>query len=419
MKMNEDKVMTKERRLSFEVVKTDEEEPKKDHEEIQLLQLLNSGTRDGVALKKKIKKIEFERVLCDRRREMLQGDLTLLKTEMQTIAAKWDNMLKHLKDKIQTLRSFKETMDECEHKMPVNKFNRTSTDIGFRLASSSASAPLEVKWNREHELYKRKKEITHFHSDPGNGTMDNDLNGTYRPDVLESISPIFKIPKTEAIFSQEIKEAVRTFIHFFCKLKPRDLMALWTKYVNTKERKGEREAVLYVVNLPIFLDNLMIYVFKQKNPSHNIPSRRTTKPLVSFVQFKLAPYIRKKNYITLNQFMLFPQWLRGEERSMEISPESRWKSLECMTPEEEVLRQQLKVGSTCSIWSDTNQMWCPGKVKRIKHDDLGEWLLVRYICKRVVMEKDVQRFDSAIDISGEVKRCASFDLKENLKTHNV
>jgi len=415
--MNDDEVMTKERRLSFELVIPDEEEWKKDHEESQLLELLDSGTRDTAALKKKIKKIEFERVICDKRREQLQVDLAFLKQEMQTIAAKKDIVLKHLKDKIRRLRSFKQTMDEYEHKMSVIKYNKKPTDVDLRLGASSASAPLEVRENREHELYKRKIEIARFHSDPGNGTMEDDLNGTYRADVLGSRSRTFKIPKTDAVFSQEIKDAVQTFIHFFCMLKPEALKELWTKYVNTKERK--KEAVLYVVNLPIFLDNLIIYVFKQENPSHTIPSRTATKPLVSFFQFKLAPYIGRKNYITLNQFMLFPQWLLGEKWIRETSPESQWKSLECMTPEEEVLRQQLKVGSTCNIWSDTNQMWCPGEVKRITHDDLGEWLLVRYICKRLVIEKDVQRFSSAMDISEKVTRCARSELKDNFKTYIV
>merc|ERR1719245_353133 len=103
----------------------------------------------------------------------------------------------------------------------------------------------------------------------------------------------------------------------------------------------------------------------------------------------------------------------------ELSPEKHWKSLECMTPGEEVQRQQLKVGSICNVWSESNRMWCPGEVKRIKYDELGEWMLVRYVCKGLVIEKDVQRYSDAVDISRKLTREASFELKENLKTYNV
>lgn len=414
--MNDDKVMTQDRRRSFEV--TDDEERKKDLEESQLIQLLNCGTRDRAALKKKIKKIEFERVICNKRREMLQVDLAFLKKEMQMIAAKKDNLLKHLTDEIRRLKTFKQTMDEYEHKMSVIKFNTTtSSDAGFRPGASSASAPLDVKEDKEHELYQRRTDINHFHSDPGINTVEDDVSGKTRADALESRNHTFKIPKTEAVFSQDIKDAVQTFIHCFCKLKPRALKVLWAKYVNTREKK--KDAVLYLVNLPIFLDNLIIYVFKQENPSHTIPSRRTTKPLVSFVQFKLAPYIGRKNYITLSQFMQFPQWLTGANGMKELSPESQRKSIDGMTPGEEVLRQQLKVGSICNIWSESNRMWCPGEVKRIKYDGLGEWLLVRYVCKGLVIEKDVQRFSDAMDISRKMTKGASSELKENLKTYKV
>jgi len=402
----------------FDEAITYENEEKKDLKKSELIQLLNNGQSDREVLRKKIQQIKLERLKCDKRKETLRLDLAIRKKEIQTIAKNKDKVLNYLTDEIRSLRILKQTMKEYYQKMPALKFSKPSIIESERHRGASNSvSPQGVKKDGEQDLCQHSHEINRFRTDPCIHARENEtIQYNLNPIVRKPRSRTFTIPNTDAVFSKQTKDAVRTFVYFLHKLEPKVLRALWANYVEANEK--ESGGVLFVINLPIFLDNLVLFIFKQENPRLALPSRRKTKPLVSFIQFILDPYIGKKRYITRDHFMLFPQWLRETMRKTGVCHSCK-KVVESMKHEEEYLRQQLTVGDACNIWSTSNKKWCQGEVTRTKCDDSGEWLLITYICKNKVISKDVQRFSNLLDISGQVLRRASSHSKDYLETRDV
>merc|ERR1719320_118586 len=312
--MNYGKVIAQDRSTSlFNEAITYENEEKKDLEESELIQLLNNGQSDRAVLRKKIQQIELERFKCDKRKKTLRLDLALRKKEIQTIAKNKDKVLNYLTDEIRRLRILKQTMKEYDQKMPALKFSKPSIiDSERHRGASNSVSPQGVKKDGEQDVCRQSHEINRFRTDPCIHARENEIiKYNLNPIVRKPRSRTVTIPNTEAVFSKQIKDA-RTFVYFLYKLKPKVLKALWANYVEANEK--ESGGVLFVINLPIFLDNLVLFIFKQENPRLALPSRRKTKPLVSFIQFILDPYIGKKRYITRDHFMLFPQWLRETMR---------------------------------------------------------------------------------------------------------
>jgi NOL1/NOP2/fmu family ribosome biogenesis protein len=351
----------------------------------------------------------------------LRHDVAFLKEEVQLIAMKKDMMVNDLTKEIHRLRELKRAVNEQDHKESVFKFNEpTRIDIRGFLGASVVSAPLRVKKDREHDIYLKQEEINRFKANTDTGIRWTKPEGSgfiLDSGVLGSKRGKFEIPQIEGGFSQRLEEAAHSFLEHFCKLKPRVLSSLWMRYVEKNE--GENGVVLNVMNLPILLDNLILYIFKNNNPYRSLPSRRKTKQLVSFLEFKLDPFIRKKKYITIEHFMQFPQWLRGRKFKSGISLTAKAKVAESMTSEEEIQRQQLNVGSACKIWSNGASKWCKGKVVTVKHDSHGDWLVVRYSANRQTLEKEIQRFSNMLDVSGKVRKGSTVEPHQFLEKYEV
>lgn len=403
----------------LDVALGNEKERKKDPKERYLIQLLSNGERDRASLRSKIKMIESERVKSEKRKESLRLDVAFLREEVMTIATKNEKMFSDLTAEIQRLKKLKQAMNEQNNQESMLNLP-TMIEVGRYKGASVASAPQGVKKRREHDLYRQKFEINRnvANTDAGFGWSERETNGF----ILNSSVPgsphrSFQIPRTEAFFSRNVENTALSFLDLFCKLKSTVLRSLWERYVETSDR--DSGDVLYIINLPIFLDNLVLFIYKKKNPRRSLPSRKKTKPLVSFLEFKLAPYIGKKKYITLKDFLQFPIWFQGRKSKFEVLPMPYKEEIECMTHEEKTLREQLKVGSACNIWSKTEKKWCKGKVISTKLDNVGEWLIVRYSINKMDVEKEVQRFSNLLDISCAVTRGASLELKDYLEKFEI
>lgn len=385
----------------------------KDSKERYLIQLLKIGRRDRTSLKHKIKKIESHRIKSEKRKDILRLDVAYLKKEIKTISTKNETELNALYDEIQRLRKLKQVLNERTKKASVERINETPIiDIGLYQGASVASAP--KIGNKRRELDYRQKYATIRYvatTDAGNIPNEHETNRiTLHSSVQGSSSSIFQIPQTEPFYNKLIHDAAWTFVDIFCKLEPRVLRTLWERYLRTIE--GDKGGFLCTANMPVFLDNLILYIFRQENPNYPFPSRWKTKPLVSFLEFKLDPYIGKTKYITFEHFMQFPQWLKGTALKSQISVNPLKKALEYMSSTEEALRRRLQLGSTCIIWSEGEKKWCEGEVIGTKRDSLGEWLVVRYFANNFIIEKEVQRFSTLLSISPQVRKGTNTDPKD-------
>jgi len=338
-----------------------------------------------------------------------------VKKEIKTILTKNDKELKDLNDEVRRLRKQKQLLGQRDHRASMVKINETPiNDIGYYPVPSIVSSPEGVIRHREHDVYRQKYDTNTYmtKTDAGIGPNEPETSGFI---LLSSVrgsssSNILQIPEKGSVFIKVIEDAARTFIDIFCKLGPRVLRSLWERYAIPLDR--EKVGILRKTNIAVFLDNLILYAFRQENPHHPLPSKWKTESLVSFIEFKLDPYIGKKKYLTFEHFMKFPQWLRGIKLKSEVSVKPLKKAIEYLSSKEEAMRRRLKVGSSCTIWSKGEKMWCKGDVIDTKYDGFGEWLVVRYVANNFIIEKEVQRFSTLLRISQQVLRGTNPELKD-------
>lgn len=193
-----------------------------------------------------------------------------------------------------------------------------------------------------------------------------------------------------------IDAAARAFLDIFNGLKPKLLNSLWSNVPELKKKNDE--LVLDMRHLPKLLHRLVVFAYQQDNPDKLPPSFRRTKPLISLLKLRLAPYVSNKKYLTFEHFQQFPFWLEQREELVTMKPPRNFSSKNHSSVVQEDVRRDLKAGSACFIWSDGGQCWCEGQVTATKFDKEGEWLVVRYYNNSKSLEKEVQRYSDLISV---------------------
>jgi len=201
-------------------------------------------------------------------------------------------------------------------------------------------------------------------------------------------------PKTSKHTYDEVEAAARAFLCIFSEFTPKILKTFW-RNAEEVELKND-QFVLDKRHLPSFLHRLVVFAYLKDNPNHTTPSARRTKPLVSLLKLRLAPYRRNRKYFTHEHFQNFSYWLQQRKEVKRLKPPSTLSNQNTMGPSSGDLRRHLGIGSSCLIWSSTGERWCEGEVTSTKYDVEGEWLVVRYFCKSKCIEKEVQRFSDLI-----------------------
>jgi len=376
----------------------------RDPEERHMLRLLHTGEKDKELLKREIHNFRTQCAQIEKKKKKLRHNVVLLEEELAYLTTEKDTLISNLKREVAELRELKDMFSDLrndDHKeQGMDLEAPKNMDKKYRRFSVS-SAPQKMvdvlKRSKHADLYQKQFEIDDL-------LAKTDIDISYRGDIdkravsqplsNKSYGRSRHRKHGVSVSQQKVEAAAHSFLEFFCKLKPKVLKLLWKTYVETRDREGVR--VLYLINLPTFLHNLIRYIFRQDNPEHPLPSKRRTRPLATFLEYRLNPYVGSKKRIYLKQFLKFPVWLTRKELE---SPNTSKKAARDMSADEINLRRELAVGSRCKIWSAGGNAWFSGEVIAIQHDTLGEWLVVQYNHDRLPIVKEVQRFSKLLDLS--------------------
>jgi len=195
------------------------------------------------------------------------------------------------------------------------------------------------------------------------------------------------------ISKDKVEAAADAFTSFLRSLSTDKLDNLWKSSLDAEEKQAE-QVVLEAKNLPSLLHSLVVYAFKQDNPTMPDPSVNRTKPLVSLLQMRLKPHLSER-FITVEDFRNIPRWLESGETLRELEPPPVRGAVHTSDDD---LRKNLKVGSICLVWSLGGQRWCEAEVVGTKRNTQGEWLVVRYCDRSKWLEKEVQRYSRLVRI---------------------
>ena len=66
-----------------------------------------------------------------------------------------------------------------------------------------------------------------------------------------------------------------------------------------------------------------------------------------------------------------------------------------MTPQNKKIRAKWKVGDPVQIFSDSRKKWYRGEIIEMKHDDKGEWLVIKYKALNILRVKELQRYNTS------------------------
>jgi len=369
-----------------------------------MLRLLHSGEKDRDSLKKQIHNFQTQCAQVERNKKTLRRNVVLLIEELAFLTTEKDSLISTLKREVRELRELKDIFSglrDDDHKelvMDADKVPRNMVQRSRRFSISSAPDGHDIDVNRSKRADLQQLEIDDImaKTDIDISCRGMEKRAEEHPSRRKSYGRSHHRQDKVPITQQKVQAAAQSFLEFFCKLKPKVLKLLWKTYVETSDRVGVR--VLHLINLPTFLHNLIQYIFRQDNPEHPLPSKRRTRPLVTFLEFRLNPYVGSKKYIYLQQFLKFPVWL-ARRMGSDCSLSTSKKAARYMSSAEVQLRRDLKVGSNCKIWSEGGNAWFSGEVIKIQHDALGEWLVVQYNHNKLVIVKEVQRFSKLLDMS--------------------
>jgi len=377
----------------------------RDSEERYLLRLLNTGEKDRGSLRNQIQNYDKQLVEMKNYKKKLRRNVAELKDELAFVTKEKDNIVSDLRREVQELRKLKDifsSIRDDDHKELIMDLNEPKRKTKKYRRYSISSAPHDIIDDRTRtmrtHLYQQQLEIDDVMAKT-DIDISNVRDGGKRTPLHQSRRRSIGRAQSNAgvvVSPDKVKAAAHSFLDFFCNLKPKVLKSLWKTHVVTRDSHGMR--ILLLINLPTFLHTLIQYIFRQDNADHPLPSRRRTRPLVTFLELRLNPYLGNKKYINLQHFLKFPEWLIGRNKS-DGSPSTSRKAAWYMSSAEVEHRRALKVGSTCKIWSAGGNAWFGGKVIEIQHDSLGEWLVVQYYHNNLVIRKEVQRFSKLLDIS--------------------
>jgi len=212
------------------------------------------------------------------------------------------------------------------------------------------------------------------------------------PCVTSSSTKVSRQDANIVIISKDkVEAAADAFTSFLRSLSSHKLDNLWKTSLDAEEKQAE-QVVLEAKNLPSLLHSLVVYAFKQDNPTMPDPSVNRTKPLVSLLELRLKPHLSER-FITVEDFRNIPRWLESGETLRELEPPPVRGAVHTSDDD---LRQNLKVGSICLVWSLGGQRWCEAEVVGTKRNTQGEWLVVRYCDRSKWLEKEVQRYSRLV-----------------------
>jgi len=189
---------------------------------------------------------------------------------------------------------------------------------------------------------------------------------------------------------EALEAAARAFLSVFVNLRANIKRELWNSMLEMHD-----EVALNINHLPGLLHRLVVYAYNEDNPHQSPPSPVRTKPLVSLLKFRLAPYLKGRQYISFEHFKMFPIWMQPREALQMPMPPSNLSNQNQPVRGDDA-RRQLQVGSACFIWSEGGRRWCEGEVIDSKFDKEGEWLVVRYCSNEKWSEKEVQRYSDLV-----------------------
>jgi len=190
---------------------------------------------------------------------------------------------------------------------------------------------------------------------------------------------------------EAVEAAARAFLSVFVNLRANIKRELWNSMLEMHGGAG----LLNINHLGGLLHRLVVYAYNEDNPHQSPPSPVRTKPLVSLLKLRLAPYLKGRQYISFEHFKMFSIWLQPREALQMPMPPSNLSNQNQPVRGDDA-RRQLQVGSACFIWSEGGRRWCEGEVIASKFDKEGEWLVVRYCSNEKWSEKEVQRYSDLV-----------------------
>jgi len=372
-----------------------------DPEERKFRELLYEGMRDKSDLERKVAEMRNIRAETTERAECLYQEINMLKEKLENLRREKDESIKRLKNELQMLTSAKQDTLGYEkwsnlEEVPRRRVKTLPGKISKR-ASVSGVPNYDRKYSRKRRDRMRRVDRGGFelpNSVKSDSSTDNSKAGGSRSRSgggrsRSGGSRRRSMPSAKAeirLTQDKIESAAQAFLDTFGQLNPKVIKALWKRSPETDE-KGSN-GILHTSRLAAFLHELVVHAFKLDNPEHPAPSVRRTKPLVSLLKYRLAPFIEDKEYLELQHFQMFPMWLGSPGISFDGGPPEKPSASDVDW------RRDLREGDMCLIWIEGLQTWCEGQIISIKSDEQGEWLVVRYDDNSPDME--VQRYSKLL-----------------------
>jgi len=377
----------------------------------ELKQRLQNITEVNVDLKQTAIVLETEHLEAERSVEVLEHEIETLKKRISNFKLKTIKEEARLRSTVNKLKA--ELFDLGVPKIGVKKHLDRKTryirkqnlddskqrEMDYSEAVSAQGVPV---WDQGTRLTGRSRK----HVRPRRQSENRREKVRIRPAVRRMSTPLSSVnlnytqqsknSKSKCNYSvKEVEAAARAFNDIFREMGPIEMEMLWKDFDVLVRKKDE--LVLDIRNIPLLLHRLVIYAFKVDNPDKAAPSRHRTKPIVSLLEIRLGPYTQNRRYLSIDDFLKFPIWLGNMEEVQRLKPPVSFSKRNSMLPiVESDGRRNLKVGSSCLVWSDGAKSWCVGEVINTKFDNEGEWLVVRYCYMSKLLEKEVQRFSDLL-----------------------
>jgi len=348
------------------------------------MDLLHEGKRDKSLLKREMEVMKEKRAARKEKTKYLLQEIEMLKETLTSVRKNKDVSIRRLESELERLREIKRASLNDERELK-------SEEVLVRPQRASVSS-VPVLDNRK---YRRQvKERAKSGDEVGkvwSAQSPRRRRSSYGTRRAHSTRKEIKITQ------DKIEAAAQAFLDIFGQLRPNVINSLWRKSSQTEE-KGD-ESILDISRLGQFLHELVVHAFKHDNPDHPVPSVRRTRPLVSSLKLRLAPYVEDKNYLDIEHFKMFAFWLEKPAIAQQQG-DYIVKTPDKLTAIDIDRRRQLIVGSECQIWSESLGMWCQAEIIKIKFDEQGEWLVVRY--NDGSTDKEVQRYSKLLKVPQRV-----------------
>jgi len=355
---------------------------REDPEERRYVEMLYEVKSDKTQLEREIVAMKERRTARKDKAKYLLQEIDSLKETLTSLRKNKEVSIRRLKSEYERLKETKRASlneDAREEK-------REEVLVRPQRASVSGVPVYDTKLYRDPNKERSKRNDRGFDLPVSPRRRRSSSHGIRKPRI--------KSPRKEIKITQDkIEAAAQAFLDIFGQLRPKVIKQLWKSSPETEEHGSER--VLDTGRLGPFLHGLVVHAFRHDNPEHPAPSNRRTKPLVSLLWDRLTPYIEDKKYLDLEHFKMFPLWLEKPTKAQQ-GGDHLGRNLQKLTATDMDLRRKLKGGSECLIWSEGLKMWCEGLVIKIKHDEQGEWLVVRYNDDST--DKEVQRYSKLLRV---------------------